>query len=57
MPTQGADVLDGEVYARIIRLRDYGAKPQLDWLRERAYAYLKPKRIPMLPAASRRRQN
>ena len=36
---RGADVLDGEVYARIIRLRDYGAKPQLDWLRERAYAY------------------
>ena len=43
---RGADVLDGEVYARIIRLRDYGAKPQLDWLRERAYAYLKPGRIP-----------
>lgn len=43
---RGADVLDGEVYARIIRLRDYAAKPQLDWLRERAYAYLKPKRIP-----------
>lgn len=43
---RGADVLDGEVYARIIRLRDYGAKPQLDWLRERAYACLKPKRIP-----------
>lgn len=43
---RGADVLDGEVYARIIRLRDYGAKPQLDWLRERACAYLKPKRIP-----------
>ena len=43
---RGADVLDGEVYARIIRLRDYGAKPQLDWLRERAYKYLKPKRIP-----------
>ena len=43
---RGAVVLDGEVYARIIRLRDYGAKPQLDWLRERAYAYLKPKRIP-----------
>ena len=43
---RGADVLDGEVYSRIIRLRDYGAKPQLDWLRERAYKYLKPKRIP-----------
>ena len=34
------------VYERIIRTRDYGAKPQLDWLRERAYAYLKPGRIP-----------
>lgn len=43
---RGADVLDGEVYARIIRVRDYGAKPQLDWLRERAYAYLKPSRVP-----------
>ena len=43
---RGADELDGEVYARIIRTRDYGAKPQLDWLRERAYAYLKPTRVP-----------
>lgn len=43
---RGADVLDGAVYARIIRLRDYGAKPQLAWLREQAYKYLKPKRIP-----------
>ena len=30
---QGADELDGEVYARIIKTRDYGAKPQFDWLR------------------------
>mgnify|MGYP000596320672 CR=1 FL=1 len=43
---RGADVLDGEVYARIIRVRDYGAKPQLDWLRERAYKFLKPTRVP-----------
>ena len=43
---RGAGELDGEVYERIIRTRDYGAKPQLDWLRERAYAYLKPGRIP-----------
>ena len=42
----GADELDGEVYARIIKMRDYGAKPQLDWLRERAYRYLKPTRVP-----------
>lgn len=43
---RGADVLDGGVYARIIRLRSYGAKPQLDWLRKDAYKYLKPGRIP-----------
>ena len=42
----GADELDGEVYARIIRRRDYGAKPQLDWLRSRAYKCLKPSRVP-----------
>ena len=43
---RGADELDGEVYARIIRRRDYGAKPQLDWLRARAYKFLKPARVP-----------
>ena len=43
---RGADELDGGVYARIIRRRDYGAKPQLDWLRERAYKFLKPSRVP-----------
>lgn len=43
---RGAGELDSEVYARIIRTRDYGAKPQLDWLREKAYAYLKPSRVP-----------
>ena len=42
----GAGELDAGVYARIIRLRDYGAKPQLDWLRGKAYAYLKPGRVP-----------
>lgn len=42
----GADELPGAVYARIIRERDYGAKPDLAWLREQAYAYLKPKRVP-----------
>ena len=34
---RGADELDGGVYTRIIKTRDDGAKPQLDWLRERAY--------------------
>lgn len=42
----GADMLPESVYARIIAARDYGAKPQLSWLREQAYACLKPKRIP-----------
>ncbi|NCB51853.1 MAG: nicotinate (nicotinamide) nucleotide adenylyltransferase [Clostridia bacterium] len=41
----GADTLDPEVYARIIKMRDYGAKPQFSWLREKAYEMLKPKRI------------
>ncbi len=43
---RGADELDGGVYTRIIKMRDYGAKPQLDWLRERAYKFLKPTRVP-----------
>lgn len=43
---RGADELDGEVYARIIKVRDYGAKPQLSWLRTQAYKYLKPTRVP-----------
>ncbi len=41
----GADELDGRVYARIIKMRDYGARPQLDWLRAQAYSFLKPGRI------------
>jgi nicotinate-nucleotide adenylyltransferase len=41
----GADILAPEVYARIIKMRDYGAKPQFSWLREHAYAMLKPGRI------------
>lgn len=42
----GNDKLPESVYAEIIRRRWYGAKPELSWLRERAYAMLKPKRIP-----------
>lgn len=42
---RGADILDGEVYARIIKMRDYGARPELSWLRERAYSLHKPGRI------------
>lgn len=41
----GADELNAEVYAEIIRRRWYGAQPELSWLREKAYAMLKPKRI------------
>ena len=33
------------MYAYIIEKRLYGAKPELDWLRERAHSYLKPKRV------------
>jgi nicotinate-nucleotide adenylyltransferase len=41
----GASYLADEVYGRIIRNRDYGAQVELYWLREKAYAMLKPKRI------------
>ncbi len=41
----GADKLQPEIYAEIIRRRWYGAQPELSWLREQAYAMLKPKRI------------
>ncbi|MBR4057278.1 MAG: nicotinate (nicotinamide) nucleotide adenylyltransferase [Oscillospiraceae bacterium] len=34
------------VYAEIIRLRCYGAKPEPEWLRAQSYACLKPNRIP-----------
>ena len=41
----GSDMLDERVYAEVIRHRWYDAQPELSWLREKAYAYLKPKRI------------
>lgn len=43
---RGAAMLPEKVYARIIQERLYGAKPELAWLREKAYAMLKPKRVP-----------
>ncbi|MBO6040288.1 MAG: nicotinate (nicotinamide) nucleotide adenylyltransferase [Oscillospiraceae bacterium] len=43
---QGRERLSDPVYGEIIRRRYYGAKPELDWLREKAYAYLKPTRVP-----------
>jgi nicotinate-nucleotide adenylyltransferase len=33
------------VYAEIIKHRYYGAKPEFEWLRTKAYAYLDPKRV------------
>lgn len=42
----GRHKLPEAVYERIIQKRYYGAKPELAWLRERAYAMLKPRRIP-----------
>ena len=43
---EGAELLYPPVYAEIIRRRYYGAQVSLDWLRERAFAYLKPRRVP-----------
>lgn len=43
---QGREFVPDGVYGHIIRRRLYGAKPDFDWLREKAYAYLKPSRVP-----------
>ena len=42
---QGREYLAEGVYGYIIRRRLYGAKPDLAWLREKAYACLKPTRV------------
>ena len=42
---QGRELVPEAVYAHIIRKRLYGAKPDFDWLREKAYAFLKPGRV------------
>ena len=42
---QGRDKLPDAEYAEIIRYRYYGAKPELAWLREKAYIRLKPSRV------------
>ena len=42
----GREFLSDSVYAEIIRLRLYGAQPELLWLREQVDRYLKPTRIP-----------
>lgn len=41
----GASLLPDAVYAQIIKNGDYGAKPELYWLREKAHAMLKPQRV------------
>ena len=43
---EGNDFLPDAVYEEIIRRRYYGAKPNLQWLREKSYAMLSEKRIP-----------
>lgn len=43
---EGREYLPEAVYEHIIRRRLYGARPDFDWLREKAYAWLKPKRVP-----------
>lgn len=42
---KGEDLLHPDAYERIIRNRLYGAKVSFPWLRERAYAMLKPNRV------------
>lgn len=42
---RGASYLPERVYARIIKNGDYDAKPELYWLRDKAYAMLSPKRV------------
>ena len=41
----GSDLLDGAVYAEIIKHRWYEAMPELCWLREAVKPYLAPKRV------------
>lgn len=43
---RGAEYLDGAVYGYIIKKRLYDAKPSFEWLREKSYEMLDPKRIP-----------
>ena len=43
---KGKRYIDDTTYAYIIRSRLYGAKPDWDWLRERAYSMLDAKRVP-----------
>lgn len=42
----GREMLSDPVYAAIIARRYYGAKPDFEWLREKSYAMVLPRRIP-----------
>ena len=42
----GRDMLPEGVYAHIIQKRHYGAKPELEWLRQQMKTLLKPGRVP-----------
>jgi len=42
----GAELMTDEVYSYIVRNRLYDVRVNFEWLREKAYAMLKPKRIP-----------
>lgn len=50
---RGRALLSEEVYARIIKMRDYRAKAELDWLRVHAHAMLDPKRVPHVMGCER----
>lgn len=41
----GRELMHPAAYARVIQLRLYGAEPEWEWLREQAYAMLKPQRV------------
>jgi len=43
---EGVRYIDDTTYGYIIKNRIYGAKPDWDWLRDRAYSMLDPSRIP-----------
>ena len=42
---EGREFLTDEVYGAIIKGRLYGARPEFEWLRRKAYAMLDPKRV------------
>lgn len=42
---RGRELLPDPVYGEIVKKRLYGARPEFEWLREKAYAMLEPKRI------------